>query len=72
MNLEQRRKLETHLATHDLSRGLGTEESACSVAAINLAISGKLTDDIPECMSKVIGRWIIGVQDAMPPLRKRG
>jgi hypothetical protein len=49
-----------------LPSGLGTEESACSIAAINLALTGELTDDIPDCMSEVIGRWIIPTQDAMP------
>ena len=46
--------------------GLGEKHSACSVAAINLAINGELTDSIPDCMSRVIGRWIIEVQDRMP------
>ena len=46
--------------------GLGTEESACSIAAINLALTGRLTDQIPACMSEVVGQWIIRVQDAMP------
>ena len=49
-----------------IPKGLGTEEEACSVAAINLALTGKLTDTIPECMSEVVGNWIIGVQDYMP------
>ena len=49
-----------------LCDGVGTTESACSIAAINLALSGRLTDDIPECMSPVIGNWIIKIQDAMP------
>ena len=39
--------------------GLGNEEAACSIAAINIAISGQFTARIPECMSKVIGKWII-------------
>ena len=46
--------------------GLGTRESACSITAINLALSGTLTDTIPDCMSSVIGQWIIRIQDAMP------
>ena len=50
----------------DLCQGLGDEHSACSIAAINLAMSGRLTDDIPQCMSEAIGRWIIRIQDAMP------
>ena len=49
-----------------LSVGVGNEESACSVAAINLALYNRLTDDIPECMSEVVGAWIIVVQDEMP------
>jgi hypothetical protein len=50
----------------ELSAGLGTEEHACSIAAINLALTGELTDSIPACMSSVIGEWIIRVQDRMP------
>ena len=49
-----------------LAVGLGTKEQACSIAAINLAMTGTLTDTVPECMSLVIGRWIISVQDQMP------
>jgi hypothetical protein len=49
-----------------LPSGLGTHENACSIAAINLALTGELTDRIPACMSEVIGRWIVVTQDAMP------
>lgn len=59
-------KITAWLETHELPSGLGTEEAACSIAAINLAMTGRLTDDIPSCMSRVIGRWIICTQDAMP------
>ena len=59
-------RLVTWLETHELSKGLGTEERACSLAAINLALTGELTDEIPDCMSEVIGEWIIRIQDAMP------
>ena len=58
--------LKQYLETHTLPSGLGDEESACSIAAINLAINGRLTDKIPDCMSKVLGRTIIRLQDAMP------
>ena len=54
------------LAPMVLPKGLGTKENACSIAAINLALNGKLSDGIPDCMSPVIGKWIIRVQDAMP------
>ena len=61
-----RQKISDYLAGRHIPAGIGTEESACSIAAINLALNGKLSDDIPACMSSVIGRWIIVVQDAMP------
>lgn len=63
---EVRAKLEDYLSTHDLPRGLGDEESACSIAAINLVLFGKLTDDIPVCMSEVLGRATITLQDSIP------
>ena len=46
--------------------GLGTKESACSVQAINLALTGESTYEIPKCMSYPLGQWIIKVQDTMP------
>ena len=63
---DHRLKLESYLATHTLPKGLGHRESACTLAAINLAMSGKLTDDIPARMSEVLGRAAIALQDAMP------
>lgn len=63
---EHAAKLKQYLESHILPSGLGNEESACSIAAINLAIDGKLTDNIPQCMSRVLGRAIIELQDAMP------
>jgi hypothetical protein len=62
---EQRAKLEDYLANHFLPSGLGSKESACSIAAINLAITGELTDKIPDCMSRVLGRATITLQDNM-------
>jgi hypothetical protein len=64
--IENRTKLEAYLATHSLPSGLGDEESACTLAAINLAITGKLTDAIPSCMSLVLGNATIRLQDVMP------
>lgn len=63
---KQADKIAAYLDTHELPKGLGSNESACSIAAINLALTGRLTDEIPACMSRVIGRWIIGIQDAAP------
>lgn len=69
---EQQQKIADWLATHQLPVGLGTEESACSIAAINLSLTGELTDRIPDCMSRVIGRWIIHTQDALPTEIRNG
>ena len=63
---EQQAAIAKTLTGMQLPSGLGDKHSACSIAAINLALSGRLTDSIPDCMSKVIGRWIIVIQDAMP------
>ena len=56
----------TLAAMPHLAVGVGTAEKACSLAALNLALTGTLTDTVPGCMSVVVGRWIIGVQDRMP------
>ena len=63
---EQQASIAKKLKGMELPSGLGNEENACSIAAINLALTGRLTDEIPDCMSEVIGRWIIVIQDAMP------
>ena len=59
-------RLRDYLASHELVVGIGTEESTCSVAAINLALTEKVTDAIPMCMSEVVGQWMMAVQDVMP------
>jgi hypothetical protein len=66
LTTEQDQAIRQYLATRNLSKGLGSNDKPCSIAAINLALTGELTDDIPECMSPVIGEWIIVIQDAMP------
>ena len=50
----------------ELAVGVGSAERACSIAAINLALTGTMTDTMPDCMSRVIWRWVIRVQDPMP------
>lgn len=67
ITIEEQQRIADWLDEHPvLAVGLGNRERACSIAAINLALSGELTDDIPECMSPTIGKWIIQVQDTMP------
>ena len=34
-------RLRDYLVSHELADGIGTEESACSVAAINLALTAE-------------------------------
>lgn len=63
---EQKEAIRCKLNSMKLCKGMGTNESACSMAAINLALSANLTDEIPDCMSNVIGKWIIYLQDKMP------
>lgn len=66
LNKEARFKIADYLKTNHLPQGMGKEHNACSIAAINLALNGFLTDDIPSCMDETIGSWIIAIQDAMP------
>jgi hypothetical protein len=49
-----------------LTVGIGTEENACTFAALNIALNRGLTDECPDCASKVIWKWGIRIQDAMP------
>jgi len=64
---EQETAIRDVLATMPhLAVGVGTAEQACSIAAINIALTGTLMDTVPDCMSLVVGRWIIGAQDRMP------
>ena len=44
---------------------LGTDKRACSIGAINIALTGRLSDCIPRCMSPVIGIFIMNIQDAV-------
>lgn len=66
ITVEQEQAILEWVQTHHIPSGLGVNDEACSIASINLVLTGRLTDEIPECMSEIIGRWIIGVQDAMP------
>jgi hypothetical protein len=59
-------KIASYIEGRHLGAGRGTETEPCSVAAINLALTGKLTDDVPGCMSQVIGAVVIRLQGPMP------
>ena len=62
---ENRADLQAYLDTHEIAQGLGDKESACTLAAINIAMTGKRTHDIPECMSESLGRFVIVLQGSM-------
>lgn len=67
ITIEEQQKIQALIVgMPTIASGVGTRESACSIAAINLALSEELTDKIPDCMSTVIGKWIIAIQDEMP------
>lgn len=66
LTAEQQAAIAAKVESMTLRRGMGDEYGACSIAAINLALTGRLTDEVPDCMSEVIGQWIIRVQDFMP------
>jgi len=67
---EQEQAIRNYLHGRHIPSGLGNKDEACSIAAINIALSGHLTDGIPFCMSPVIGRWIIVIQDNMPDVMR--
>jgi len=50
-----------------LPSGLGADpESACTMAQVNFALTGKLADGPHRCVSEVVRRWVIRIQDALP------
>jgi hypothetical protein len=63
---ELRQKYAEFLRTHSIVHGVGTSNAACTIAAFNIAATGAVTDDRPDCMSDVTHRWIIRIQDAIP------
>lgn len=61
-------RLRAYLARpgYTIPAGVGTREAASSMGAIYMALTGKLANKRPPCMSYVIGRWIVFVQDRIP------
>src|SRR5882757_7335057 len=62
---QQRELIHLNLQKH-LRQGLGTQDEPCTIAAINLALTGRLTDELHPCVSPIVRAWVIKVQDAMP------
>lgn len=63
---EQQDKIAKFINQRHITEGLGDYDAACSIASINLALTGEFTAEIPECMSEIIGNWVIIIQDCMP------
>ena len=63
---EHTERLQRYLSTHELQPGIGTHEATCNMGAINIALSGTVTDSTPNCMSEVIGTWITYIHDYIP------
>ena len=63
---ETRERLRVYLATHEITTDPRLINSTDSLGTINLVLTGKATQAIPQCMSFVIGRWITLFQDALP------
>ena len=60
-------RIRAYLPGVELTHGVGTDaQHACTIAAINLALSDRLTDETPDCADEALCRWVIPVQDAMP------
>lgn len=59
-------KIAEYLAPRKLVHGVGTSETPCTMAAINLALTGRLADGLHPCVCPVIRKWVIPIQDAMP------
>lgn len=70
---DKRNEIRAALLSPDLriGTGMGTatipgKGTACTIAEINLVLTGRLTDEPHPCISDVIRRWVIRIQDAMP------
>ena len=64
---EDQQKVQDLLDAHPhLSRGVGTEDEPCTIAAVNMALTSKLTDNLHPCVSPIIRSWVMVTQDAMP------
>ena len=52
--------------THPTCHGIGTMKKSCTVAHMQIAMSGEVTDKRPDCMSAIIHAWVIPMQDSIP------
>jgi hypothetical protein len=48
-----------------LGQGLNNSKTPCTIAAINLTLSGRFTDDCPHCMSPELCDFVVILQDSL-------
>ena len=61
-----RRHLHDYLGRRTLRANVMDAWAVCSITAVNMALGREPTIDIPDCVSQVIGEWILAVQDDLP------
>lgn len=66
ITVEQQQAIRNYFKGRPIPGRIGTPEAACSVAGINLALTGTFTDLPPACMSLALARWMSTVNDEMP------
>ena len=59
-------RLTDYLQTHRLKSEPGSTQTPCSIQAINIALRGTPSTVVPQCMSEVLGNFIMTIQDAIP------
>lgn len=64
MNLPQK-LVATFVTGATLGQGLNDSQTPCTIAAINLTLSGRFSDDCPECMSPELCDFVIYLQDSI-------
>ena len=64
---QARAKFAAALAKVTLVHGVGNpvDGTACTESALQLALTGKLTDDLHPCVDPAVHRWVIRTQDRL-------
>lgn len=64
---QDQQKVKDFLDSHPhLSKGVVNEEEMCTIAVVNMALTGRLTAGLHPCVSHIIHKWVIVTQDSMP------
>ena len=55
----------TFVTAATLGQGLNDSQTPCTIAAINLTLTGRFTDNCPECMSPELCDFVVILQDSL-------